>query len=44
MFGKSTVDDSTKGRGRMKLTLEAVVRKDLGLLNITEEDALDRAQ
>lgn len=39
-----TVDDSTKGKGRPKLTLKAIVRKDLSLLNITEHDALDRTQ
>lgn len=34
-----TVDGSSKGRGRLKLTLEAVVQKDLGFSH-----ALDRAQ
>lgn len=39
-----TVGDNTKGRGRPKLTLEAVVRKDLGSLDITEHEALDRSK
>jgi hypothetical protein len=30
------------GRGRPKLTLDAVVRKDLSLLGLSEETALDR--
>lgn len=39
-----TVEGNTTGRGRPKMTLEALVRKDLGFLNTTEHDALDRAQ
>lgn len=38
------VDGSTKWRGRRKLTLEGAVLEDLGLLDITKQDALDRAQ
>ena len=38
------VEGHTRGRGRPKLTLKAVVRKDLRALNITEHEALDRAQ
>lgn len=34
----------SKGSGRPKLTLEFVVRKDLGFQNIIEHNALDRAQ
>ncbi|KAI8542827.1 hypothetical protein RHMOL_Rhmol08G0169600 [Rhododendron molle] len=32
------------GRGRPKLTLDAVVRKDLSLIGLCEQGALDRAQ
>lgn len=38
-----TVEGSTKGRGRPKLTLAAVVQKDLRLLHISVHDALNRA-
>lgn len=37
-----TVEGSTKGRGRPKLTL-AAVQKDLRLLHISVHDALNRA-
>lgn len=39
-----TLEGSIKGRGRPKSTLEAVVRQDLSLLDITKYDALDKAQ
>lgn len=39
-----TVKGNTRGRGRPKLTLKSVIRKDLGFLNIMKHDALDRAQ
>ena len=35
---------NTQGRGRPKLTLDAVVRKDLSILGLSDEAALDRAQ
>ena len=38
------VDNSTRSRGRPKLTLEAVVMKDLSLLDLHDHVALDRAQ
>ena len=38
------LDSRARGRGRPKLTLDAVIRKDLGLLNLSEEFTLDRAQ
>lgn len=39
-----TLEGSIWGKGRQKITLEAVVQNDVGLLDITEHDALDRAQ
>lgn len=36
------VDGWTKGKGRLKLTL-AMIRKDLHVINLNEEVALDRA-
>ena len=33
-----------QGRGRPKLTLDAVVRKDLSILGLSDEAAFDRAQ
>lgn len=39
-----TVDSISKGMGKSKLTLEAVVQKVLGFLDIIEHDALDRAR
>lgn len=39
-----TVEGNTQGKGRPKLPLEAVVRKDLGFLDIIEHGALDKAQ
>jgi len=38
------VDSRVRGRGRPKLTLDAVLQKDLGLLNLSDEVTLDRAQ
>lgn len=38
------VDSRARGRGRPKLTLGAVIQKDLGLLNVSEQMALYRAQ
>lgn len=37
------IEGNNKGRGKPKLTLDAVVQKDLGVLSITEHDDLDRA-
>lgn len=37
-----TIDGSSKGG--VESTLEAVISKDLGFLDITEQDALDRTQ
>lgn len=37
------VDGWTKGKGRLKLTLEVMIRKDLHVINLNEEVALDRA-
>ena len=36
--------DITRGRGRVKLTLDAVVKNDMIVLNLREHLALDRAQ
>lgn len=36
------VEDNTKGRGRPKLTWEAVIRKDPSFLNIMEHNALNK--
>lgn len=38
------VDSRATGRGRPTLTLVVVVRKNLDLLNLSEQIALDRAQ
>lgn len=38
------VEGSIMGRGSPKLTLQVVVQKDLGLLDITEQYALHKAQ
>ncbi|KAI8537727.1 hypothetical protein RHMOL_Rhmol09G0047400 [Rhododendron molle] len=39
-----TLDSNATGRGRPKLTLDAVVHKDMSLLGLCEQVALDRAQ
>lgn len=39
-----TVDGSIKGRGRTKLTLEMVVRKNQGLFVIMKYDAIDSSK
>ena len=39
-----TLGRKEQGRGRPKLTLDAVVRKDLSILGLSVEAALDRAQ
>lgn len=36
--------DGISKKGRPKLTLKAVVRKDIRLLDLMEHNALDRAQ
>lgn len=36
-----TLEGSIWGKGRQKITLEAVVQNDVGLLDITKHDALD---
>lgn len=38
-----TVEDDTKERSRLKLTLEALIQKDLHFLNIKEHNVLDSA-
>ncbi|KAI8559569.1 hypothetical protein RHMOL_Rhmol04G0184800 [Rhododendron molle] len=38
------LDSNATGRGRPKLTLDAVVRKDMSILGLCEQVALDRAQ
>ncbi|KAI8572176.1 hypothetical protein RHMOL_Rhmol01G0177900 [Rhododendron molle] len=38
------LDSNATGRGRLKLTLDAVVRKDMSVLGLCERVAIDRAQ
>lgn len=38
------VDGSSKSQGQIQLTLEAVVQKVLGFLDIMENDAVERTQ
>ncbi|KAI8529824.1 hypothetical protein RHMOL_Rhmol11G0004100 [Rhododendron molle] len=38
------LDSNATGRGRPKLTLDAVVRKDMNILGLCEQVALDRTQ